>query len=230
MIANQILKLKQPIDNSDTKTTVPLAETTVVKPIDVDKITSSGQLITISDIVSAELDSHFLSIAQLTDISGIRIAYDNIDALIEYNRLINNNGYRAISKVFDFRLIGTNNDGNEKLISSFDKAISLTINLSDDELSGIDKSKLKAFSIKDDGTLEELPTTISGNKVTFTTTHFSKFIIAEKQDSKVSSSASNVNNTQTTTVNTGDVSTLPLVVSALLSIVGIIGFGRKKSV
>ena len=229
-------KLKQPVKNDDTttKTTVTLTDTTVKKPIDVAKITSSGQIITISDTVSAELNAQFLSSTQLTDISGIKIAYDKIDALSETNKLLDNSGYKAISKVFDFKLVGTNSDGNEKLISNFDKAISLTINLSDDELIGINKSKLRAFSIKDDGTLEELPTTISGNKVTFTTTHFSKFIIAEKQDSIESSPTSNVNNTQTTTVSTvktGDVSTtLPLVVSALLSIVGIIGFGRKKSV
>ncbi|MBE6054716.1 MAG: LPXTG cell wall anchor domain-containing protein [Clostridium sartagoforme] len=104
-------------------------------------------------------------------------------------------GIKGVKKVFEFNLYIKNGslyikdgnpyikDGNEVTnIHSFkDGVATITLKLSDEDLKGLNKENLAVFYYNEaTKSFEQLETTINGNEVTFKTSHFSKFIIAEK--------------------------------------------------
>lgn len=91
---------------------------------------------------------------------------------------------KGVKKVYDFNL-AVENGGDSVTISNMKSGkVTVTITLTNDELKGLDKSKLSVFYYNETtNKFEIMPTTIDGNKVTFETTHFSKFVIAEKAES-----------------------------------------------
>lgn len=111
-------------------------------------------------------------------------------------------GLKAVSKIFKFEAIVEGN-GNKTAVHKFsnEAEATITITLSDEELKGLDKSKLAIFYYNEETKkFEEMDTKVDGNKVTFKTPHFSEYIIAEKQV------ASNTGNTNTGSTNTGTTS------------------------
>ncbi|GFZ33549.1 peptidase S8 [Clostridium zeae] len=111
-------------------------------------------------------------------------------------------GLKAVSKIFKFEAIVEGN-GNKTAVHKFsnEAEATITITLSDEELKGLDKSKLAIFYYNEETKkFEEMDTKVDGNKVTFKTPHFSEYILAEKQV------ASNTGNTNTGSTNTGTTS------------------------
>lgn len=88
---------------------------------------------------------------------------------------------KAVNKIFDFNLII--NKGNESLnIHNFkDGLAEVTLNLTDEDLKELNKDKLVVYYYNDvEKTFEAMETVVNGNKITFKTPHFSKYVVAEK--------------------------------------------------
>ena len=84
-------------------------------------------------------------------------------------------------KVFDFNLIINREDGQVNIHNFKDGLAEVEILLSDKDLEGLNKDKLVVYYYNDaDKTFEAMETSVEGNKVTFKTSHFSKYVIAEK--------------------------------------------------
>ena len=90
-------------------------------------------------------------------------------------------GLNAVKKVFEFSLSIKTGDEVVK-VTKFNKDFAvITLNLTEAELKDLDKEKLTVFYYNEETKkYEALETTVDGNNVTFKTSHFSKFIVAEK--------------------------------------------------
>lgn len=148
---------------------------------------------------------------------------------------------KAVNKVFDFNLIITK--GNESLnIHNFkDGLAEVTLNLTDEDLKELNKDKLVVYYYNDvEKTFEAMETVVNGNKITFKTSHFSKYVVAEKvTDTNGGSSPSEGandntnNNTETGKGNlpeTGSVVSNNVILVLAIGIVAIGGimFFRKR--
>lgn len=148
---------------------------------------------------------------------------------------------KAVNKVFDFNLII--NKGNESLnIHNFkDGLAEVTLNLTDEDLKELNKDKLVVYYYNDvEKTFEAMETVVNGNKITFKTPHFSKYVVAEKvTDTNGGSSPSEGandntnNNTETGKGNlpeTGSVVSNNVILVLAIGIVAIGGimFFRKR--
>ena len=90
-------------------------------------------------------------------------------------------GIKGVKKVFEFNLYIKNGDEITNIHNFKDGVATITLKLSNEDLKGLNKENLSVFNYNEaTKTFEQLETTINGNEVTFKTSHFSKFIIAEK--------------------------------------------------
>ena len=90
-------------------------------------------------------------------------------------------GIKGVKKVFEFNLYIKNGDEITNIHNFKDGVAIITLKLSNEDLKGLNKENLSVFNYNEaTKTFEQLETTINGNEVTFKTSHFSKFIIAEK--------------------------------------------------
>lgn len=140
---------------------------------------------------------------------------------------------KAVNKVFDFNLII--NKGNESLnIHNFkDGLAEVTLNLTDEDLKELNKDKLVVYYYNDiEKTFEAMETVVNGNKITFKTSHFSKYVVAEKvTDTNGGSSPSegtNDNTNNNTEIGKGNLPETGSVVSnnvILVLAIGIVAIG-----
>lgn len=140
---------------------------------------------------------------------------------------------KAVNKVFDFNLIITK--GNESLnIHNFkDGLAEVTLNLTDEDLKELNKDKLVVYYYNDvEKTFEAMETVVNGNKITFKTPHFSKYVVAEKvTDTNGGSSPSegaNDNTNNNTEIGKGNLPETGSVVSnnvILVLAIGIVAIG-----
>lgn len=88
---------------------------------------------------------------------------------------------KAVNKVFDFNLV-VNKEGESVNIHNFkDGVAEITFALSDVELEGLNKDKLVVYYYNEEtGKFEAMETKVDANNVTFKTSHFSKYVIAEE--------------------------------------------------
>lgn len=89
---------------------------------------------------------------------------------------------KGLKKVFNFELSVVDKDNNVTAIHQFsDGQAEITITLSDEDLKGLDKAKLAVFYYNEETKqFEMMDTKVDGNNLIFKTSHFSKYIIAEK--------------------------------------------------
>ena len=88
---------------------------------------------------------------------------------------------KAVNKVFDFNLLVDKEDGSVAIHNFKDGEAEITFTLTDEDLKGLDKDNLVVYYYNEETKkFEAMETKIEGNKVTFKTTHFSKYIISEK--------------------------------------------------
>ncbi len=88
---------------------------------------------------------------------------------------------KAVNKVFDFDMI-INKENEDINIHNFkDSLAEITINLTDEEIQGLNKDKLKVYYYNEETkNFEVMESKVEGNNITFKTSHFSKYIIAEE--------------------------------------------------
>ena len=91
-------------------------------------------------------------------------------------------GLKAVNKVFSFELLVTKEEGQVSIHNFADGEVEVTLALTDEDLKGLDRSKLVVLYYNEETKeYEEMKTVVDGNNVTFKTPHFSKFIVAEKE-------------------------------------------------
>ncbi|WP_411168221.1 Ig-like domain-containing protein [Clostridium sp. MB05] len=92
---------------------------------------------------------------------------------------------KGVKKVFEFNLYVKTGNETVKIHNFKDGVATITLKLTDEDLKGLNKDNLAVFYYNEETkTFEQLETTINGNEVTFKTSHFSKFIVAEKSTDK----------------------------------------------
>ncbi|WP_460293720.1 Ig-like domain-containing protein [Clostridium tertium] len=90
-------------------------------------------------------------------------------------------GIKGVKKVFEFNLFVKTGDNLVEIHNFKNGVATVTLKLTDEDLKGLNRGNLAVFYYNEETkTFEQMETTINGNEVTFKTSHFSKFIIAEK--------------------------------------------------
>ena len=88
---------------------------------------------------------------------------------------------KAVNKVFDFNLIINKENEGVNIHNFKDGVAEITISLSDEELEGLNKDKLKVYYYNEETKeFEVMETKVEDNNITFKTSHFSKYVIAEE--------------------------------------------------
>ncbi len=143
------------------------------------------------------------------------------DLLIEDGGDLTKN-IKGLKKVFNFNLAIVNGDTKTIIHNFANGEAEITLILTDEELKGLDKNNLIVFYYNEQANkFEAMETRVEGNNVTFKTSHFSKFIIAEKA----------IDNSGVTLPDTGSpISTSTLLLIGILSIGAGITLRRKYSV
>ena len=142
-------------------------------------------------------------------------------------------GLKAVNKVFEFNLEVEYPNKPSVLVHKFAKGqAEATFTLTDDDLKGLDKTKLKVLYYNEETKkYEVLETKVEGNKITFKTPHFSKFIVAEVDNDNQPVKAT------TALVKTGDTNSTrnmifigmaALVSLGAISVIGYLNFKKKK--
>jgi len=94
---------------------------------------------------------------------------------------------KAINKVFDFNLFVNKENEAIKIHNFKEGQAEITITLAEEEFQGLNKDKLKVYYYNEETKkFEVMETSVNGNAVTFKTSHFSKFVIAEEMESNTS--------------------------------------------
>lgn len=106
---------------------------------------------------------------------------------------------KAVNKVFDFNIVVNKENEGVKIHNFKDGVAEITISLSDEELEGLNKDKLKVYYYNEEtNEFEAMETKVEGNDITFKTSHFSKYVIAEEiVDNTVVSTPDKENDTVT---------------------------------
>ncbi len=92
---------------------------------------------------------------------------------------------KGVNKVFDFNLIINKEDGTTNVHNFKEGLVEVKINLTDKDFEGLNKDKIVVYYYNDSSkAFEEMETSVNGNEVTFKTPHFSKYVIAEKIETK----------------------------------------------
>lgn len=173
------------------------------KPVDISGITSGNQEITFDNVNgTVKLPAGFLSGTELKDVTNLilEVETSKISTTSQEAVKIASNGYKVVGNTISLDLSGMKN-GVKTEFHEFDKAVSFTLNFTNEELKGLDTSKLVIVYLNDDGTIEVMPTKWEGNSVTFSTMHFSTFYLAEKAEDKVVDTDKDNNTTKPNTNN-----------------------------
>ena len=94
---------------------------------------------------------------------------------------------KAVNKVFDFNLFVNKENEAIKIHNFKEGQAEITITLAEEEIQGLNKDKLKVYYYNEETKkFEVMETSVNGNAVTFKTSHFSKFVIAEEMESNTS--------------------------------------------
>lgn len=207
----------------------------LIKDIESLKSGTGSLNITINNGVTMNLPLSTIDKSLLEGADNVTIKLD----VVENSDIIKQ--IKAVNKVFDFNLII--NKGNESLnIHNFkDGLAEVILNLTDEDLKELNKDKLVVYYYNDvEKTFEAMETVVNGNKITFKTPHFSKYVVAEKvTDTNGGSSPSEGandntnNNTETGKGNlpeTGSVVSNNVILVLAIGIVAIGGimFFRKR--
>ncbi|GFP77684.1 glycoside hydrolase family 3 N-terminal domain-containing protein [Clostridium fungisolvens] len=172
------------------------------KIIQVSKISNGNNVIEIKD-VSKGFTLEVTDTAAIKNGNGsIEVKGANIDAVVPFSvisksllkdgsRVVVNltieegnditKNIKGIKKVYNFGLSVVTGDSKVDIHNFADGKAQISLILTDEELKGLDKNNIAVFYYNESTKkFEIMDTKVEGNKVTFTTPHFSKFIVAEK--------------------------------------------------
>ncbi|WP_337101024.1 alpha-amylase family glycosyl hydrolase [Paenibacillus sp. YIM B09110] len=89
-------------------------------------------------------------------------------------------GYAAISEIYSFGVKLVNKAGETAYVNGFGTDVQISITLSEEELALItNKLKTGVYYVKEDGALEFKGGTLTGSILTFSTDHFSEYVIMQ---------------------------------------------------
>lgn len=116
---------------------------------------------------------------------------------------------KAVNKVFDFNLIINKENEGVNIHNFKDGVAEITISLSDEELEGLNKDKLKVYYYNEETKeFEVMETKVEDNNITFKTSHFSKYVIAEEIANNSVDTPNVEDNTQDVTDKENDIVTI----------------------
>lgn len=180
-----------PNENGVSKVEINEIKANSVNNITLDKNTTKFE-VSITDIDTLKTGTGSLQITASNNID-INIPFNTIDKSIlenakavklAYNVLENTDitkDIKGLNKVFNFELIVEKESGNVSIHNFADGVVEVKITLTNEELNGLNKDKLAVFYYNETTKkFEMMETKIDGNNVIFKTSHFSSFIIAEK--------------------------------------------------
>ncbi len=103
---------------------------------------------------------------------------------------------KAVNKVYEFDLEIYYGSEVKKIHNFAEGNVEVTLNLTNDDLKNLDKTKLSVMYYNEETKkFEKMDTKINDNLVTFTTSHFSKFVIAEVDNNQVVNKTANTTKT-----------------------------------
>lgn len=146
-------------------------------------------------------------------------------------------GLNAVGKVYNFDLTVEDKDGNKTSIHNFAEGTlaEITLTLTDEDMKNMDLTKAVVYYYNEETKkLEPMETSINGNKVTFKTPHFSKYIIAEKINDATnvdgnSGTTANTSNSSAVSPKTGDTNNIAMLVAiAAISLIGVLVITKKN--
>ena len=155
-----------------------------------------------------------LSSSDLTDAKGLTLksGISNLDVKSSVK----------LGKQVYFELSVEKNDGTTGSIHSFLAPVQISIPFTAEDIKDIDISKLTVYYIKADGTLEEMKDSkVEGNFITFTTSHFSSYVLGEKEEA-IQTTPEDKKAEETKTTKTSD-NTSIIGLSLIASIATLIG-------
>ena len=119
-----------------------------------------------------------LSLIDKSLLDGAKSVTIKLD-ILENSDIIKN--IKAVNKVFDFNLIINKEDGTTNVHNFKDGLAEVKLTLTDKDFEGLNKDKIVVYYYNDSTKkFEAMETVVNGNEVTFKTSHFSKYVIAEK--------------------------------------------------
>ncbi|MDT8719591.1 hypothetical protein IAI10_23390 [Clostridium sp. 19966] len=90
-------------------------------------------------------------------------------------------GLKDVKKVFEFDLSVVDGAKTTAIHNFANGTAEISLNLSDEDLKGLNKSNLAVFYYNESTKqFEQMDTTVNGNTITFKTPHFSQYVVAEK--------------------------------------------------
>ena len=188
---NNISKPGENTVNGISKVEINKIKANSVNNITLDKNTTKFE-VSITDIDSLKIGTGSLQITSSNNIY-MNIPFNTIDKSIlenakavklKYNVLENTDitrDIKGLKKVFNFELIVEKESGNISIHNFADGVVEIKISLTTEELNGLNKDKLSVFYYNEiTKKFEVMETRIEENNVIFNTSHFSNFIISEK--------------------------------------------------
>lgn len=163
----------------------------VVKDIESLKNGTGSLNISINNNVKMNLPLSLIDKSLLDGAKDVTIKLD----IMENSDIIKN--IKAVNKVFDFNLLINKEDGTTSVHKFNDGQAEVTLTLNDKDLEGINKDNILVYYYNEaEKKFEAMETVVNGNEITFKTSHFSKYVIAEKMEvSKDDSSSTDKTNT-----------------------------------
>lgn len=162
------------------------ADRNFLNNIDLSKVTgdsaSDKTTIAIDNTLSVNLPANFINNEDLQDTAKLELSCvsQTISQGSKLQNLLDSNNYQALGKKLDFTLNATYNNGTSNLIKNFVKPVEFKIAFTDSELQGFNKDLLKmAYYDEEAGKLVLLDTYWDGNVCTFSTNHFSSYVLVE---------------------------------------------------
>ncbi|MDV4150323.1 LPXTG cell wall anchor domain-containing protein [Clostridium sp. AL.422] len=147
----------------------------VVKDIEAIKNGNGSLNITTDNGVEINLPLSTIDKSLLEGAKDVTIKLD----IIENSDIVKN--IKGVNKVFDFNLIINKEDGTTNIHNFKEGLVEIKLNLTDKDFEGFNRDKIVVYYYNDSTkAFEEMETSVNGNEVTFKTSHFSKYVIAEK--------------------------------------------------
>lgn len=155
----------------------------VSMPADVlSKISQAGLAITIvTSDATVTIPANAMNVAGAKEIKLVKKLIGETEAQSVLNQAgIANQSLQSVSRMFGFAILLVDKDGNSSNVTSFNKNLDVSLQLSAQNLAKVaDKRKAGVYHIAADGTLTFLGGKFNGQQIHFLTNHFSNFIVLD---------------------------------------------------
>ncbi|SHI66915.1 LPXTG-motif cell wall anchor domain-containing protein [Clostridium cavendishii DSM 21758] len=167
---DDVNKIEVKFDEKTKEATLELQDINAIK---------EGKGSIVADLGTTTVNLPFEAIDKSLLVDGAKVL---LRAKVEENSDITSK-LKGVKKVYNFDLIVKNGDKETSIHQFKNGQAEVTINVSDADLEGLNRDRLAVFYYNEETkAFEIMETKVEGNKITFKTPHFSKYVIAERQD------------------------------------------------